>query len=147
MEQTQWGQGGVCEDVYADQSVAESWVLIVTEKEPAATNKASENERELDSTNGGGDGNIWDIEWDSAVGRGGLQDNANASAKNAEQEYYYNRLSGETSYTAPPNYADINERRGGWALCCNEESDWAYSSYYWFHHETGESAWVEEVEG
>ena len=60
--------------------------------------------------------------------------------KEEEEPYYYNRITGDVSHHTPPNYDEINRRRGGWSLVCSAESEW---TYYWYHEETGESAWVE----
>ena len=75
------------------------------------------------------DNDIWS-EWDADV----------LESEQQNDPYYYNRITGDTSLDAPPNYHEINEKRGGWALICSEQSDWAY---YWFHEGTSESVWCE----
>jgi hypothetical protein len=128
------------EDIAADQSIAENWVMVVTEYEKdkaVVTLPAKMNEVKLDSKSFGNNSNkvpnedndIWS-EWDADVLRSEQQNDP----------YYYNRITGDTSLDAPPNYHEINEKRGGWALICSEQSDWAY---YWFHEGTSESVWCE----
>jgi len=119
------------EEVAADGTVADSWVLVVQEpkEDPFAPSLRAQ------AKDGGSDQVFeWDA-WDEAV-----QEVGGMTGGDLYRPYYYNRISGATSFAPPPNYDEIVERRGGWQLVCSEASQWAY---YWYHAATGESLWVE----
>jgi len=122
-------QDAVNEEVEADATVANSWVLVVKEPKDDPFSPSLNAQAKSD----GSDQTFeWDA-WDEAVQEvGGMGE--------WDQPYYYNRITAATSFTPPHNYDEINEKRGGWQLVCSEASERAY---YWYHRASGESAWVE----
>jgi len=122
------------EEVVADTAVQDSWVLVVVEpkEDPFAPSLRGRGGAQAKGIDGSDQVFEWDA-WDEAVAEvGGVEAD--------DVPYYYNRITGSTSLTSPPNYDEINERRGGWQLVCSEASQWAY---YWYHRASGESVWVE----
>ena len=154
-------------DLAPDPAVSAAWVMVVYEEE---VEEKEEQERGYFPTaekgkGKGKGGGVWDI-WDE--GDNGIYQHHKSGARSVDQTYshttsgageeskyaadmvavqslerapyFWNRITGLTTYTKPANYDLINEaHNGGWALVCSEASGWLQ---YWFHEKSGESCWA-----
>ena len=114
------------EEVHADSTVSDSWVLVACE--PAFRDRFSPSADSKSILDG-----EWDA-WDEA------ESEIYALTEKDHQSYYYNRITGVTTYSAPANYDELIIARGGWELVMSADSQWRL---YWHHTESGESVWVE----
>lgn len=72
-------------------------------------------------------------------GAGAKNDTKAVMTKTVSTWYYFNTLTGQSMWETPPGLADIVATNGGWQLCSSDDG-----SVYWWHEESGESAWADE---
>jgi hypothetical protein len=137
-EMSSGGSGTGSEDIYPDQALSESWVLVVSGKEKEKEKgKEGGLERGKRGSRGGEASNpapsswdVWDLADDdeesnefegeantsgssiSSSGNRNTQGEDREKDREKEPSYYYNRMRGHTAREKPMNYDQIVQARG-----------------------------------